>query len=86
MKLAERLGLALERASACRGAAAVDDPPSARVLLDSAKGMAHDNVLGLDGAMAILPYIFLEPSCLSAFTDDYLTLVDPAFRSGAVAG
>ncbi len=39
--------------------------------------MAHDNVLHLGGLLAQSPFIFLEPSCHSAFTDDYLTLVDP---------
>ena len=45
--------------------------------------MAHDNVLGLSRAQPDVPYIFLEPSCLSAFTDDYLTLVDPGIQSAA---
>ena len=32
------------------------------------------------GRMRICPYIFLEPSCLSAFKDDYLTLVAPGIQ------
>src|SRR5258708_4838484 len=42
-----------------------------------AKKIAHDNVLHLGVLLAQSPFIFLEPTCHSAFTDDYLTLVDP---------
>jgi len=42
-----------------------------------AKKMAEDNVRQLGNILAQSPFIFLEPSCYSAFTDDYLTLVDP---------
>src|SRR5690606_8544849 len=31
------------------------------------------------------PFIFLEPSCMSAFTDDYLTLVDAPLQQKAQA-
>ena len=79
MQLAERLGLRLN-VTRLPGQACCGRPAISKGLLDSAKGMAHDNVLGLYRANPDTPYIFLEPSCLSAFTDDYLTLVDPAFK------
>lgn len=82
MKLAETLGLRLNveglpRAGCC------GRPAISKGLLDGAKQMAHDNVLGLVRANPDLPFIFLEPSCLSAFTDDYLTLVDPGIQEAA---
>ena len=41
------------------------------------KKMAQDNVRQLGNILAQSPFIFLEPSCYSAFIDDCLTLVDP---------
>lgn len=58
-------------------------PAISKGLLDDAKQMAHANILGLYRQHGDIPYIFLEPSCMSAFTDDYLTLVDPAIQSSA---
>ena len=82
MQLAQRLGLRL-KAERLPGQACCGRPAISKGLLDSAKRMAHDNVLALQGANADLPYIFLEPSCLSAFSDDYLTLVDPGMQDAA---
>jgi FAD/FMN-containing dehydrogenase/Fe-S oxidoreductase len=82
MTLAEKLGLKVnvERLpdQGCCGR-----PSISKGLLDNAKQMAHANVLGLYRQHADTPYIFIEPSCLSAFTDDYLTLVDPAIQPSA---
>ena len=75
MDLAGRLGLRLN-VERLPGQGCCGRPAISKGLLDSAKAMAHDNVLGLGRANPDAPYIFLEPSCLSAFTDDYLTLVD----------
>ncbi|MDE2638616.1 MAG: FAD-binding and (Fe-S)-binding domain-containing protein [Chloroflexota bacterium] len=82
MKLAGRLGLRLN-AMRLPGAACCGRPAISKGLLDSAKAMARENVLGLHGVNPDLPYIFLEPSCLSAFVDDYLTLVDPGVQPAA---
>ena len=73
MQLAETLGLRLNVEGLPRGGCC-GRPAISKGLLDSAKALAHDNVLGLYRANPDLPYIFLEPSCLSAFTDD---LLDP---------
>ncbi|MDE2854879.1 MAG: FAD-binding and (Fe-S)-binding domain-containing protein [Chloroflexota bacterium] len=82
MRLAERLGLRLN-VDRLPGDACCGRPAISQGLLDSAKKMAHENVLALDGAHSDLPYIFLEPSCLSAFRDDYLTLVAPGLQGAA---
>ncbi len=82
MQLAERLDLRLNVAR-LPGQACCGRPAISKGLLDSAKQMAHDNVLGLYRAHPAAPYIFLEPSCLSAFTDDYLTLVDSGIQDAA---
>ncbi len=82
MQLAETLGLRLN-VEGLPGQACCGRPAISKGLLDSAKGMARDNVLGLGRAHHDAPYIFVEPSCLSAFTDDYLTLVDPGIQEAA---
>ena len=82
MQLAEQLGLRIN-ARSLPGEACCGRPAISKGLLDQAKTLAHDNVLGLHRADPDLPYIFLEPSCLSAFSDDYLTLVDPGIQSAA---
>ncbi|MCY3831872.1 MAG: FAD-binding and (Fe-S)-binding domain-containing protein [Chloroflexi bacterium] len=84
MRLAELLGLRLN-ARPLPGSACCGRPAISQGLLDSAKKMAHDNLRALLGAAADSPYIFLEPSCLSAFTDDYLTLADPEHQDAAQA-
>ena len=82
MELARRLGLRVNARSlpeqSCCGRPAISQG-----LLDSAKELAHANVLGLYRQHPDVPYIFIEPSCLSAFTDDYLTLVDPGIQAAA---
>ena len=82
MQLAEKLGLRLNVRrlpnQGCCGRPAIS-----KGLLDNAKAMAHDNVLGLHRQNRGSPYLFIEPSCLSAFTDDYLTLVDPGIQTAA---
>lgn len=82
MTLAEKLGLKINvqrlPEQGCCGRPAIS-----KGLLDDAKQMAHANVLGLYRQYPDIPYIFIEPSCLSAFTDDYLTLVDPAIQPSA---
>ena len=86
MQLAGRLGLRLN-VQRLPGGACCGRPAISKGLLDSAKGMARDNVLGLGRAHGDAPYIFVEPSCLSAFTDDYLTLVDRGIQEAAqIAG
>jgi len=82
MTLADKLGLKVNvqrlPEQGCCGR-----PAMSKGLLDNAKQMAHANVLGLYRQYPDTPYIFIEPSCLSAFTDDYLTLVDPAIQPSA---
>ncbi len=82
MDLAQRLGLRLN-AARLPGQGCCGRPAISKGLLDSAKAMTHDNVLGLQRANPDAPYIFVEPSCLSAFKDDYLTLVDPGMQDAA---
>ncbi len=82
MTLAETLGVKLNvqglPEQGCCGRPAIS-----KGLLDNAKQMAHANVLGLYRQYDDKPYLFIEPSCQSAFTDDYLTLVDPAIQPSA---
>ncbi len=82
MELAKRLGL---RVNSLRlpGQGCCGRPAISKGLLDNAKAMAQSNVLGLYRQSPDAPYIFIEPSCLSAFTDDYLTLVDPGIQAAA---
>ncbi len=82
MQLAERLSLRLNP-QRLPGQACCGRPAISKGLLDNAKAMANANVLALDRANGDLPYLFLEPSCQSAFTDDYLTLVDPGLQAAA---
>lgn len=82
MTLAERLGLRLN-VERLPGQACCGRPAISKGLLDKAKQMARANVQGLQGAHAEAPLVFLEPSCLSAFSDDYLTLVAPDDRAAA---
>ncbi len=82
MALAERLGLRLN-VERLPGQACCGRPAISKGLLDNAKQMARANVQGLQGAHAEAPLVFLEPSCLSAFSDDYLTLVAPEDRAAA---
>jgi Fe-S oxidoreductase len=58
-------------------------PAISKGLLDNAKRMANDNVRALSSDGSEAPFIFLEPSCMSAFTDDYLSLVDKGLQPAA---
>ncbi|MDQ7027197.1 MAG: FAD-binding and (Fe-S)-binding domain-containing protein [Anaerolineae bacterium] len=59
-------------------------PAISKGLLDNAKKMAEENIRALSQQNGDIPYLFIEPSCLSAFTDDYLTLVEPTQQADAV--
>ena len=82
MELAARLGLRVN-ARRLPGGGCCGRPAMSKGLLDAAKVMANENVLALSGAGGDTPIVFLEPSCLSAFTDDYLTLVDSEHQEAA---
>ncbi|MAS34509.1 MAG: hypothetical protein CL610_10910 [Anaerolineaceae bacterium] len=58
-------------------------PAISKGLLDQAKQMATANVQHLSKRTADGPFIFLEPSCQSAFVDDYPGLVDEPLQSDA---
>lgn len=82
MELARRLGL---RVNVLRlpGQGCCGRPAISKGLLDNAKAMAQANVLGLYRQHPGAPCVFIEPSCLSAFTDDYLTLVDAGSQAAS---
>jgi len=82
LALALRLGLRVN-VQRLPGQGCCGRPAISKGLLDSAKQMARANVQGLHGRYADAPLVFLEPSCLSAFSDDYLTLVDPNDQAAA---
>lgn len=77
-----RLNLMRLPADGCCGRPAIS-----KGLLDQAKRMANINVRKLADHAAktkdLSPFIFLEPSCMSAFTDDYLTLVEADLQPAA---
>ncbi len=81
LSLASRLGARINTIR-LPGAACCGRPAISKGLLDSAKGMAQENIRALQNLPAV-PLLFLEPSCQSAFTDDYLTLVDAEAQSAA---
>lgn len=58
-------------------------PAISKGLLDQAKQMANSNVHYLSQHVPEGDLIFLEPSCQSAFLDDYLTLVDSHLQDAA---
>lgn len=81
LQVAQKLGLEiglLRLPASCCGRPAIS-----KGLMDQAKHMANHNVIQMSAEGRPEPYLFLEPSCLSAFTDDYLTLVDPNLQSDA---
>ncbi len=84
MRLAERLG-ARVNVRRLPGGGCCGRPAISKGLLDKAKAMARDNVLDLSRADPAVPFVFLEPSCLSAFKDDYLSLVDASIQPEARA-
>ncbi len=81
LSLASRLEL---RVNAIRlpGSACCGRPVISKGLLDSAKAMAKENIRALQN-LPDAPLLFLEPSCQSAFMDDYPTLVDAEEQSAA---
>ena len=83
LELARRLGLRVN-ARRLPGAGCCGRPAISQGLLDTAKTLAHHNLLELADAPH-LPLLFLEPSCLSAFRDDYLSLVAPKLQPAAQA-
>ena len=86
MDLATGLGLRVN-VQRLPGQGCCGRPAISKGLLDSAKAMAADNLRALAKA-GDAPLLFLEPSCQSAFTDDYLSLVgrDDQDRARSVAG
>ncbi|HLA42129.1 MAG TPA: FAD-linked oxidase C-terminal domain-containing protein [Aggregatilineales bacterium] len=72
LKIADVLGLKLSvmrLPGQCCGRPAIS-----KGLLDQAKAMTNSNIQNMPNGES--PFIFLEPSCLSAFIDDYPVLVD----------
>ncbi|MEQ8676796.1 MAG: FAD-binding and (Fe-S)-binding domain-containing protein [Aggregatilineales bacterium] len=58
-------------------------PAISKGLLDSAKKMANSNVLYISEHIPSGALLFLEPSCQSAFLDDYPALVDEVLQDAA---
>jgi FAD/FMN-containing dehydrogenase/Fe-S oxidoreductase len=58
-------------------------PAISKGLLDNAKKMANTNVTYISEHIPEGALLFLEPSCQSAFLDDYLLLVDAALQDKA---
>lgn len=65
------------------GQACCGRPAISKGMLDLAKQMATANVEHLGVRLDSGPFIFLEPSCQSAFVDDYPTLVDEPLQAAA---
>ncbi|MGB7340328.1 MAG: FAD-linked oxidase C-terminal domain-containing protein [Phototrophicaceae bacterium] len=60
-------------------------PAISKGLLDQAQQMAIANVQYISNHIPDGDLIFLEPSCQSAFVDDYQTLVSPPYQAAAQA-
>lgn len=80
MQIAEKRGLQL-RVMRLPNQGCCGRPAISKGLLDLAKNMAHDNISQLKDMEGT--FLFLEPSCLSAFVDDYLKLVAPDLQQAA---
>lgn len=80
MQIAEKRGLQL-RVMRLPNQGCCGRPAISKGLLDLAKNMAHDNLSQLKDMEGT--FLFLEPSCLSAFVDDYLKLVAPDLQQAA---
>lgn len=82
LKIAEIAGLDLNvmrlPQQACCGR-----PALSKGLLKQAKQMANNNIRHLHGAVPEGALLFLEPSCQSAFLDDYPVLVDADLQEDA---
>jgi Fe-S oxidoreductase len=79
LKIADALGLRLNVRALPSGS--TGRPAISKGLLDDAKRMAEHNLRELNPADG--PFLYLEPSELSAVIDDYLTLVSPELQAKA---
>ena len=84
MQLAARLGLSVN-VLRLPGQGCCGRPAISKGLLDKAKAMAAANVRALSGQDRDRSIVFVEPSCMSAFKDDYLNLVDARLQPEARA-
>lgn len=82
MKVAKRLGVRLNVMPLPAGGSA-GRPAMSKGLLDAAKAIANHNVRVMSALPDSAPFLFLEPSALSAFTDDYAPLVDADLQAAA---
>ncbi len=82
LKIVDALGVGLN-VMRLPGQGCCGRPAISKGMLDLAKEMATENVRYLSERLDAGPFIFLEPGCLSTFTDDYLTLVDPELQPKA---
>ena len=82
LKVTDALGVNL-RILRLPGQGCCGRPAMSKGMLDLSKRMATANIKRLRDHPANGPYIFLEPSCQSAFTDDYPGLVDEALQEDA---
>jgi FAD/FMN-containing dehydrogenase/Fe-S oxidoreductase len=81
LQIADALGVRLD-VMRLPGQACCGRPAMSKGVLDLAKSLATTNVAYLSQKSG--PFLFLEPSCLSAFTDDYLALVEPDLQDRAL--
>jgi len=84
LRIAEALGLRVE-ARRLAGQGCCGRPALSNGLLDLGKALAQKNVQMLATTSPELPLLFLEPSCLSAFLDDYPALVEDDLKEAASA-
>ena len=82
LKITDVLGLKL-RLLRLPGQGCCGRPAMSKGMLDLAKRMATANIKHLRNQLDVGPLIFLEPSCQSAFTDDYPGLVDEPLQMDA---
>lgn len=82
LRVAGALGLRL-RVQRLPGQGCCGRPAISNGMLDLAKTLATENVRQLDPAQG--PYLFLEPSCQSAFIDDLPGLAAPELQERATA-
>lgn len=83
--IAQQIGIGL-RAVRMPGQACCGRPAMSKGLLDTARDMATANLQYLKRIVATEPnarFMIFEPSCLSAFVDDYPTLVDADWQPWA---
>jgi len=75
LKVAEAIGVEVN-VLRLPGQGCCGRPAISKGMLDLAKSIANQNVEGLAEQPDDHPLLFLEPSCQSAFVDDYVSLVD----------